>query len=99
MLCCCCSQGGRFVLNNLQQDNAGAEERISLMADELDSAKRRQRHEITSSILTQFPTFIIDLILEFEQDTKQEKIKIYEHESRSGQKCFTLKVRWRLTAF
>ena len=83
MICCCCNRAGRFVLNSVCCDKEQrVEERIGLLAEEIDREKTKQRREIACSALPNFPTFIIDLILEFEQGTREEKIRIAENETR-----------------
>ena len=83
MFCCCFSRGGRLVLRNIcNTDSSAAEERIVLLTLDLEREKTNQKREIACSMLPQFPTFIIDLILEFEAPTGAENFENAEKEKR-----------------
>ena len=74
MLCPCLNKGGRFVLkaNCTRNPERNREKHhISLLIDQ----NTKKRRESAYSALKELPTFIIDLILEFEKETHQENIQ------------------------
>ena len=72
MICCCCSRGGRFVLNSCCDNGTSSQERIGLLSEELDRENRKEKRQVICSTIPEFPTFVIDLILEFEESQKKK---------------------------
>ena len=66
----------------------GDEQRIALLTEEIDRERHKQRREILCTNIPQFPTFIIDLILEFEKGSESDKIKNAEEKMGSVTKKF-----------
>ena len=74
MLCPCLSKGGRFVLKATCTRNPehNAElHQICLLIDQITEKRRESAY----SALKELPTFIIDLILEFEKESREENAR------------------------